>query len=70
MVVREAQQHVFFKFLVMDHKGGEEKKIKAYLSVCCGGETGLTSFPNWSDRFVLSTPKLLCIQLSFILETC
>jgi hypothetical protein len=38
--------------------------------VCCGGETGLTGFPNRSDRFVLSTPKLLCIQLSFILDTC
>jgi hypothetical protein len=70
MVVSDAQQHLFSKFLVMDDKGGEEKTIKAYLSVCCGGETGLTGFPNRSDRFVLSTPKLLCIQLSFILETC
>jgi hypothetical protein len=24
---------------VMDDKGGEEKNIKSYLSVCCGGET-------------------------------
>jgi hypothetical protein len=54
----------------MDDKGEEEKKIKAYMSVCCGGEIGLTGFPNRSDQFVLSTPKLLCIQLSFILETC
>jgi hypothetical protein len=35
---------------VMDDKGGEEKKIKAYLS-----------WWNRSDQFVLSTPKLLCI---------
>jgi hypothetical protein len=45
----------------MDDKGEEEKKIKAYMSVCCGGEIGLTGFPNRSDQFVLSTPKLLCI---------
>jgi hypothetical protein len=69
MVVSDSQQHLFSKFLVIDDKGWEEKKIKAYLFVC-GGETGLTSFSNWSDRFVLSTPKILCIQLSFILEIC
>jgi hypothetical protein len=40
MVVSDAQQHLFSKFLVMDDKRGEEKTIKAYLSVCCGGETG------------------------------
>jgi hypothetical protein len=66
MVVNDAQQHLFSKFSVMDDKGGEENKIKAYL----GGETGLTGFPNRSDRFVLTTPKLLYIQLSSILETC
>jgi hypothetical protein len=38
MVVNDAQQHLFSKFSVMDDKGGEENKIKAYL----GGETGLT----------------------------
>jgi hypothetical protein len=61
MVVSAAQQHLFSIFLVMDDKGGEEKKIKSYLFVCCGGEIGLTGFPNRSDRFVLSTPKLLYI---------
>jgi hypothetical protein len=61
MVVSDAQQHLFSKFLVRDDKGGEEKKIKAYLSLCCGGELGLTGFTNRSDRFVLSTHKLLCI---------
>jgi hypothetical protein len=39
MVVSDAQHHLFSKFLVMDDKGGEEKNIKSYLSVCCGGET-------------------------------
>jgi hypothetical protein len=70
MVVSETQQHIFSKFLVIDDKEGEEKKIKAYMFVCCVGETGPTGFPNQSDRFLLSTPKLLCIQVSFILETC
>jgi hypothetical protein len=70
LVASDAQQHLFSKFLVMDDKGEEEKMIKAYLSVCCGGETSLTGFQNRSNRFVLSNPKLLCIQLSFILETC
>jgi hypothetical protein len=31
MVVSDAQQHLFSKFLVIDDKGGDEKKIKAYL---------------------------------------
>jgi hypothetical protein len=35
MVVSKAHQHLLSKFLVIDDKGGEEKKIKAYLSVCC-----------------------------------
>jgi hypothetical protein len=29
MVISEAQQHIFSKFLVIDDKRGEEKKIKA-----------------------------------------
>jgi hypothetical protein len=38
-----------------------KKRLKL---ICC-----LLWWWNWSDRFVLITPKLLCIQLSFILET-
>jgi hypothetical protein len=59
MVVSDAQQHLFSKFLVMDDKRGEEKTIKAYLSVCCGGETGqrereirlaLVIWEMWEER--------------------